>query len=756
MEDPQSLRPKQAACLVCRRSKIKCDYSPHENKCKRCIQLDSECIRPTFHAGRQKGIKNKRKGLDKALYQIEQAIKRARTGEHNSEDDKAIGSLQALLEGSRNARSTTASSHLRRGSSHFNSPDQPDLSSDDDDDDLDNTPDSNTYMSLHHHNEESLAIDDAENPLQLLARASNLQLSPKPISGLSPKQPGPRAGRKKQVEQPDEDLEIQSFFTSVRVNFDVGDDIDPISMGLVTEEEAESLFAFFHGKLAHTRWGLDPKIYTPSFTRSRSAFLCTSIMAASALFLPSAGALSKRLSNHCKTLAHRVIANRHKSVEIVLAFMVNVPWMFPGQHSTDDETCWYVNMAATIAIDLSLNKLLIPMEVVGSGSNMALSRGDCLDPRTALAMDGFSHIEHTSDLGQRLLRRRERCWIALFVLERGMSLARGRPYTVPITRVIKDCDQWHRSSIADPMDGHLVSMAVLRRDLDGLLNTVRALCDGSQGISTDGGLIAQSIQSAIERFFDQWLTEWGYAIGTGPQHRLPPYVEILVTHTRLSTYGGVINHPTAPMEVRQLFRTAGLSSAVTVMRAAIQGESQLQSIPNNTTIMVSFAACFALTLSAYATGSSNLAPSIRNLIEETADVLERIGSATKHRNGLSTLYGKYLKRIVKKAATAMDGQPQTSMHPEPTIPRSGQLGTPSSAVAASPPVNMGLPVSQPPYMESQLWPGTLQFSAMSDDQIAEVLNQPGNEFDPSFAGLSWDDMNNFDWLSWPNLTEFGF
>ncbi|KAK1985284.1 hypothetical protein LZ30DRAFT_747294 [Colletotrichum cereale] len=763
MEDSQSLRPKQAACLVCRRSKIKCDYSPHENKCKRCIQLDSECIRPTFHAGRQKGIKNKRKGLDKALYQIEQAIKRARTGEQNSEDDKAIGNLQALLEGSRATRSTTASSHLGRGSSHFDSPDQPDLSSDDDDD-VNNTPDSNTYMSLHHHNEESLAIDDAENPLQLLARASNLQLSPKPISGLSPKQPGSRAGRKKQqhVEQSDEDPEMQSFFTAVRFNFDIGDDIDPITMGLVTEEEAESLFAFFHGKLAHTRWGLDPKIYTPSFTRSRSAFLCTSIMAASALFLPSAGALSKRLSNHCKTLAHRVIAKRHKSVEIVLAFMVNVPWMFPGQHSTDDETCWYVNMAATIAIDLSLHKLLVPMEVLGSGSHVALARGDCLDPRTALAMDGFGHIERTSDLGQRLLRRRERCWIALFVLERGMSLARGRPYTVPVTRVIKDCDQWHRSSIADPMDGHLISMAVLRRDLDSLLNTVRALCDGSQGISTDGGLVAQSIESAIERFFDQWLTEWGFSIGTGPQRRLPPYVEILVTHTRLSTYGGVINHPTAPMEVRQFFRTAGLSSAVTVMRAVIQGESQLQSIPNNTTIMVSFAACFALTLSAYATGSSMLAPSIRNLIEETADVLERIGSATKHRNGLSTLYGKYLRHIVKKAATAVDGQPQASTYRDPAIPRSGQLGTPSSAAAASaaaasPPANsMGPPVSQPPYAESQMWPGTLQLSSMSDDQIAEVLNQPGNEFDPTFSGLSWDDMNNFDWLSWPNLTEYGF
>ncbi|KAK1996664.1 hypothetical protein LX36DRAFT_637661 [Colletotrichum falcatum] len=734
MEDSQSLRPKQAACL-----------------------LDSECIRPTFHAGRQKGIKNKRKGLDKALYQIEQAIKRARTGEQNSEDDKAIGNLQALLEGSRASRTTSASSHLRRGSSHFNSPDQPDLSSDDDDE-LNNTPDSNTYVSLNHHNEENLAIDDAENPLQLLARASNLQLSPKPVSGLSPKLPAPGAGRKKQhVEPADEDPEMQSFFTAVRLNLDVGDDIDPITMGLVTEEEAESLFAFFHGKLAHTRWGLDPKIYTPSFTRSRSAFLCTSIMAASALFLPSADALSKRLSNHCRALAHRVMARRHKSVEIVLAFMVNVPWMFPGQHSTDDETCWYVNMATTIAIDLSLHKVLVPMEVLGSsGTHVALARGDCLDPRTALALDGFGHIEHTSYLGQRLLRRRERCWIALFVLERGMSLARGRPYTVPVTRVIKDCDRWHRSGIADPMDGHLVSMAVLRRDLDGLLNTVRALCDGSQGMPTDGGLIAQSIQSAIERFFDQWLTEWGLSIGTGPQCRLPAYVEILVTHTRLSTYGGVINHPTAPVEVRQFFRTAGLSSAVTVMRAVIQGESQLQSIPNNTTIMVSFAACFALALSAYATGSSMLAPSVRNLIEETAGVLERIGSATKHRNGLSTLYGKYLRHIVKRAATAGDAQTQANTHNDPTFPRTGQLGTPSSTAAASPHINsMGSTMPQPPYVEPQMWPGTLQLSSMSDDQIAEVLNQPGNEFDPAFSGLSWDGMNNFDWLSWPNLTDFG-
>jgi hypothetical protein len=160
-------------------------------------------------------------------------------------------------------------------------------------------------------------------------------------------------------------------------------------------------------------------MYTPAFTRSRSAFLFTSIMAASALFIPTAGALSKRLSGHVKTLAHRVLVHRHRSVEIILAFMVNVPWMFPGKHSTDDETCWYVAMATTVAIDLSLHKILLPADAPLSGNSRGLARGDCLDPVTALALDGFGDVDTGSELGKRLLRRRERCWIALFVLERG-------------------------------------------------------------------------------------------------------------------------------------------------------------------------------------------------------------------------------------------------------------------------------------------------------------------------------------------------
>lgn len=215
-------------------------------------------------------------------------------------------------------------------------------------------------------------------------------------------------------------------------------------------------------------------------------------MAASALFIESASALSKRLSKHAKILAQKVIEKRHRSTEIVLAFMINVPWMGPGAHSTDDETCWYVSLATTIAIDLQMPKVSMPAEAFKLAAMDGLARQDCLDPEIALRSGGFKDVDPNSELGRRLVRRRERCWIALFVLERGMCLARGRTYTVPMTPLIQRCDRWHISDIADSSDGALVSMAVLRRDLDSVFDTIRSLCDGSREGLTDGALIARS------------------------------------------------------------------------------------------------------------------------------------------------------------------------------------------------------------------------------------------------------------------------
>ena len=203
------------------------------------------------------------------------------------------------------------------------------------------------------------------------------------------------------------------------------------------------------------------------------------------------------------------------------------------------------------------------------------------------------------------------------------------------------------------------------------------------------------------------------------------------------------------------------------MRAAIQGENQLSSMPNNTAIMISFAACFALRLSSQLAGNSNLAPSVRALIEETADVLERIGCVTSHRNGMSALYGKYLKYIVKKAASPTEpggggggGRPPPPTQPELMAQQRPVFSRTASAAAAAQ-AGYGMPPdamrANPPFLGgSPVWSEPIQFSSMSDDQVVEALSRVNNEFDPAVSMYPpWDDPAALDWMSWSNLPEFG-
>lgn len=340
---------------------------------------------------------SKRDGLEKAVYQIEKAIKRSKT---NSEVDQSTARLENLLSEaqsvlpqqepntidhvSRTEETTAPLKQTQKG---------PETPYDQEDD--------------------NFAVDDAENPLQLLARASDISGAPNMMSL-------PRTGSSSIPRHPglNRDPDLQEFFGVFKPSLDVEE--DPVDLGLVTEDEAFTLYAFFSSNLAHTRWGMDLILHTPQFVRKQSTFLFTSIMAASALFMPGAAAISRRLSSHCKLLAQRVLSRRHRSPEIVLAFMVNIPWMAPGKHWSDDETCAYMSAALTIAMDISLDKMIVPSPN-SSLKNIYEGRepSSCIAAKKALELDGFPDVDPDSALGRRILRRRERIWLALFVLDRG-------------------------------------------------------------------------------------------------------------------------------------------------------------------------------------------------------------------------------------------------------------------------------------------------------------------------------------------------
>lgn len=166
--------------------------------------------------------RSKRDGLEKAVYRIEQAIKRSKS-HSQSEDGRAdhlktlLSEAQGLLSGHDNAVSRPSSA----------SPGSP--------------VDQNRHIigasPIEKTPDEQFAVDDAENPLQLLARASDLTGPPsqgstrflRPLGTLSPTR--------------EREQDLNSFFGPFRSSLDIGELLDPVERGLVTMEEATILFA---------------------------------------------------------------------------------------------------------------------------------------------------------------------------------------------------------------------------------------------------------------------------------------------------------------------------------------------------------------------------------------------------------------------------------------------------------------------------------------------------------------------------------
>ncbi|KAF2145859.1 uncharacterized protein K452DRAFT_220757 [Aplosporella prunicola CBS 121167] len=716
---------RQAACLACRRTKTKCHRELGDATCRRCRQKGDECVITSHHIGRQKGTKNKRTGLDKVIYQVEQCIQQMKAGISADETDPQL-------------------LHLRDADTFFDVGEYLSTSSDAHvESQLPQDDAASEISSLGSHTPGPTPVDfplnDAENPLQLLAHASDLSRS-----------------RLTQQDVNRNNDAGQGFFRPLKPKLDVGPDMDPIELGLVTQAEAEELFEYFYTHLAHTRWGLDRSIHTLSFVQGRSSFLFVSILAAAALFIPSADAISKRLSAHCRTLAHKAMVERYRSVEVVLAFMVNVPWLSFGEHIADDETCAYLASALTIAIDLSLHKTVNPSPNNTFNANLQRGSGsDCIDAKKALALDGFESVEPSSAIGRKLLRRRERTWLSLFVLDRGVCLARGRVPVVPVTFLVQRCDTWHISDIADVWDSSIVSIAVMRRDLDVLITSIKLSCDTFiPGVNSSSDTV-ERIKITIENFFNQWHRIWAYAQQPTPSYALPPYVQILVSHTRLSTYSSVINHPTASPPVRRFFRAAGLAAALNVMRAAVRGEKELASMPNNTAIMVAFAACFTLRLCALGVGVSvGLKGSVRRLVEETAGALERIGGTGEgvgRRRGVAGLLGGRIWGVLGRGG-GRGGDVLRVTRTEKRAPDGRETDFLSSGWGTEVREWVPAPRAEPP---------SLLFSAMADWEIdaavqsdlMELRSGEGDSEGEGELGLEMpvggpDRLDWMDWLDW--------
>jgi hypothetical protein len=183
-------------------------------------------------------IFSKRDGLDKAVHRIEQAIKKSRTHSSQSEDDQQTLHLQTLLNEAQNLLPRTLSKNPVAQRQIHPAHEQPQITPMHQDS-ANALPRSKILGQNVPDENDNFAVDDAENPLQLLARASDLSVpsghTPYAAAILSSVSLPPRTEFGK-------DHDLQSFFGPFRPSLDLGEDIDPIDMGLVSVEETDVLF----------------------------------------------------------------------------------------------------------------------------------------------------------------------------------------------------------------------------------------------------------------------------------------------------------------------------------------------------------------------------------------------------------------------------------------------------------------------------------------------------------------------------------
>lgn len=185
---------------------------------------------------------------------MEEALRQVSQNSHSIDAARAVSELKALLQAKSQGQQRNSGGVADRKRRHVtvSADSQGQESSSDTEDHVEDSPHSENSarqvaspVSSRNHREESLAVDDAENPLQLLARASNLHLSPPSSDHAGSGAAGSSSLQSVLNHNTNDIAEIERFFNSTQFSLDTDADMDPINLGLMSEEEADALFALW-------------------------------------------------------------------------------------------------------------------------------------------------------------------------------------------------------------------------------------------------------------------------------------------------------------------------------------------------------------------------------------------------------------------------------------------------------------------------------------------------------------------------------
>ncbi|XRM41240.1 hypothetical protein ABZX51_004520 [Aspergillus tubingensis] len=405
---------------------------------------------------------------------------------------------------------------------------------------------------------------------------------------------------------------------------DVGPDLDPIELGLLSLEDAHSLFSVYFVRLHPINGILDPSLHTVDYVRSRSALLFTWILAITAQFDHQSASCAKRLRLHGESLSRLVHTSGYKSVEIVQGYYISLLSATPAPTLSEERSWLYTSYAVAVATELGLDQVNFP-----------------------------NTLSSDSIMSQREARNHERTWLRILLWERATSAAYGRATAFPESPLTRNIEKWWLHPLANFTDKDTCAFILLRRHLAGLHHILH-----QQASFTHDN--PHWVRHLVESTLDQWRITW---LPGCTSNAITPSLDIstafltyVYLHNRLWMLSFALNTSTIHSYALQedCFSAAVQCCTLAVHDLQSIGEP-LYCLLSPSWAMIAYAAALALRLfpALYDTRAGDEGE-LLGLLGQVALQLEKAGSTPSHRIGIASVLGRHLLCVLRaKVGTGM-------------------------------------------------------------------------------------------------------
>ncbi|KZS92814.1 hypothetical protein SISNIDRAFT_455434 [Sistotremastrum niveocremeum HHB9708] len=499
------------------------------------------------------------------------------------------------------------------------------------------------------------------------------------IAAESIKKKRTRRGSSVGVQEADEvGLANESFFrptANPSLHFDSETQNPPeiMTRGLVSVKEVKELFDTYFQDMNLSVSLLDPAVYTPEKTFSRSPFLFTVICATASRFMPNRHDLYRTLMSHAQLCAGGALISGKKCVESVQAYILMALYPIPARRWSQDRSWMYLGCAIRMATDLNLHH---PPSMSATGETATT----------------HASIDHTQqEAHAREVLNRTRAWLTCYNLDKSAGMQLGKPLTIrddwvaPLLEKNIEAlgdDWWCGTPFGFKFDLHICAYNALLRVIARFHQTIFSDISGGVNKTLPLEEVTQGFEDEIEKLGQKWFNHIGRL--TPPEDtQLVFRLDLLrleYSYNRLVALSFGFQHAFHKIVpgresafLDRCYRAA--TETLNIIINDLAPKRYLRYGPESYSIFATFASAFLLKL---------LRPKFSNWLQaqRKEEILELVGKLIEALNTIAIderhvprLYARFLDGLLAKAKKSTRGSSASASSPSATL--SGSSKDPS-------------------------------------------------------------------------------